>query len=152
VLGGLLGHQGKKAEAEAEYRKALDLDPNNPLVLNNIAYSMVERNEKLDEALQMIRRAVDLAPHNGSFIDSLGWIYFKLGKLDEAERYLTDAAQLVTTSPTIQEHLGDLYQRRGKTTDARAAWQKAMSMSTDADQTARLKIKLNGDAKKDGKK
>jgi TonB family protein len=147
-LGGLLARQGRSKEAEAEYRKALELDPDNPLVLNNIAYAMVERNEKLDEALLMLRRAVDLAPHNGSFIDSLGWVYFKLGKLDEAQRYLTEAAELVPTSAAIQEHLGDVYQRRGKTPEARAAWQKAMTLRTEPDQAARLKTKLKGDAKK----
>ncbi|HWO02467.1 MAG TPA: TonB family protein [Blastocatellia bacterium] len=147
-LAGLFSHQGRKADAEVEYRKALELDPNNPLVLNNIGYAMLERNEKLDEALEMIRRAVDLVPHNGSFVDSLGWAYFKVGKLDEAERFLTEAAQLLTTSATVQEHLGDLYQRRGKMPEARAAWQKSLSLRTEPDQAARLKVKLSGEVKK----
>jgi Flp pilus assembly protein TadD len=109
---------------------------------------MVERGERLDEALNMIKRAVETEPHNGSFLDSLGWAYFKTGKLEEAEHYLTQAAQIVTTSATIQEHLGDLYQRRGNIPKARAAWQKAMSLRAEPDQITRLKAKINGDTTK----
>jgi predicted Zn-dependent protease len=96
----------------------------------------------------MIQRAVDSAPGNGSYLDSLGWAYFKLGKFDEAERYLENAARIVTSSPGIQEHLGDLYQRRNKTQEARAAWQKGLSLSSDVTQIARLRLKLAGTLKK----
>lgn len=108
---------------------------------------MVERNERLDDALKMIQQAVDAAPGNASYLDSLGWAYFKLGKLDEAERYLT-AAIRIGASTTIQEHLGDLYMKRGQLEKANEAWQKAVTMSIEAEQTARLKSKLSGDPKK----
>lgn len=91
----------------------------------------------------MIQRAVRANPTNSSFLDSLGWAYFKLGKLDEAERNLTEAARRNNTSPTIQEHLGDLYQQRGKLELARAAWQKALSLAVETQDTARLKAKLS---------
>jgi len=148
MLGAFLGRRGMALEAEAEYKLVLQLKPDSPLALNNLGYSMVERNENLTEALHMIQRAVDSAPGNGSYLDSLGWAYFKLGKFDEAERYLEDAARIVTSSPGIQEHLGDLYQRRNKTQEARAAWQKGLSLSSDVTQMARLRLKLAGTLKK----
>lgn len=148
LLGAFLDRSKKASEAEAEYRVVLQLQPNKPLALNNLGYLMLERNESPAEALQMIQRAVDAEPGNGSFLDSLGWAYFKMGKLDEAERYLTEAARLVTSSPGIQEHLGDLYRRKNKPEEARAAWQKALSLSSETEQTTRLKSKLAGTAKK----
>jgi tetratricopeptide (TPR) repeat protein len=109
---------------------------------------MIERNERLEEALAMIQKDVNAEPSNGAYVDSLGWAYFKLGRLEEAQRYLTEAAGLVT-SPGIQEHLGDLYQRKNNPEQARAAWQKALSLSSETEQTARLKSKLAGTPKKE---
>jgi len=117
-------------------------------VLNNLGYQLIERNKSLDEALQMIQRAVNAEPQNSNYLDSLGWAYFKLGKFDEAERYLTEAARLNQKSATMQEHLGDLYVRQSKMKSARAAWQKALSLSEDeSDQKTRIRTKLNGLAK-----
>ncbi|PYS50563.1 MAG: hypothetical protein DMF68_06780 [Acidobacteria bacterium] len=134
--------------SEESLRKILARDPNNATALNNLGYFLIERNERLAEALEMIQRAVRSNPGNASFLDSLGWAYFKLGKLDEAERNLTEAARRNNQSPTIQEHLGDLYQRRGKLEQARAAWQRALSLSVEAGDTARLRAKLNGKTQK----
>lgn len=130
--------------SEESLRRILARDPNNATALNNLGYFLVERNERLTEALEMIQRAVRANPNNSSFLDSLGWAYFKLGKLDEAERNLTAAARRNNTSLAIQEHLGDLYQQRGKLELARAAWQKALSLSVETQDTARLKAKLSG--------
>jgi Flp pilus assembly protein TadD len=96
----------------------------------------------------MIQRAVRAEPTNSSFLDSLGWAYFKLGKLDEAERHLSEAARRDTASATIHDHLGDLYLRRGKTEQARAAWQKALALTVEADEITRIKAKLNGQPSK----
>lgn len=95
-----------------------------------------------------LHRAVAAAPSNGYALDSLGWAYFKLGNLSSAERYLTEAARISTNSATVQEHLGDLHERQGDMTKARTAWQKALSLPTEPDQNARLKARLNGEAKK----
>ncbi|HYG08654.1 MAG TPA: tetratricopeptide repeat protein, partial [Pyrinomonadaceae bacterium] len=73
------------------------------------------------------------------------WVYFKLGQLDEAERYLNDAARRNTRSSTVQEHLGDLYQKRGQLEQARAAWRKALGLTTDASDITRLKAKINAE-------
>jgi TonB family protein len=148
ALASFLDRVSKSAEAEAEYNEALRSDPNNPTVLNNLGYLLVERGVRLEEALKMIQRAVDASPKNGAYLDSLGWAYFKLGKLDEAERYLTEAARWYIGSATVQEHLGDVYDRLGKKEMARTTWQKALFFSTDAKQSERLRSKASPDQKK----
>jgi tetratricopeptide (TPR) repeat protein len=135
---------GDPKGSEESLRRILARDPNNATALNNLGYFLVERNERLTEALEMIQRAVRADPTNSSFLDSLGWAYFKLGRLDEAERHLTDAARRNASSVAIQEHLGDLYQRSGKPDLARAAWEKALSLVVEAADTARIKAKLSG--------
>jgi tetratricopeptide (TPR) repeat protein len=135
---------GDTKGSEESLRRVLEKDPDNATALNNLGYFLVERNERLTEALEMIQRAVRSDPANSSFLDSLGWAYYKLGKLDEAEKQLTEAARRDPTSATIQEHLGDVYQKMGKTAQARAAWQKALALSTEADETTRIRAKLDG--------
>ncbi len=130
--------------SEESLRRILAGDPNNATALNNLGYFLVERNERLTEALEMIQRAVRSNPTNSSFLDSLGWAYFKLGKLDEAERHLKEAARRNASSVAIHEHLGDLYQRQGKLELARAAWQKALSLVIEPTDIARLRAKLDG--------
>ena len=129
---------------EDALRQVLTRDPENSVALNNLGYFLTERNERLDEAFQMIQRAVRSQPANPSFLDSLGWVYFKLGKLEEAERYLRDAARRKPGSADIQEHLGDLLQRLGQLEEARAAWRKALALAVEPASTNRLKAKLNG--------
>ena len=139
---------GDPKGSEESLRRILATDPNNATALNNLGYFLVERNERLTEALEMIQRAVRANPTNSSFLDSLGWAYFKIGKLDEAERHLTEAARRNASSVAIQEHLGDLYQRLGKLELARAAWQKALSLVVEPVDIARIKGKLSGQTQK----
>lgn len=134
---------GDMQGAEESIRKVLALEPNNSTALNNLGYFLAERGERLEEALKMIERAVKAEPTNGSFIDSLGWVYFKLGNLNEAERYLSEAVRRDKTSSTANEHLGDLYLKRGNVQLARKAWEKALSLTIEANSTARLKDKLS---------
>jgi Tfp pilus assembly protein PilF len=134
--------------AEESLRKVLASSPDSSIALNNLGYFLTERGERLKEALDMIQRAVHSEPTNPSYLDSLGWVYFKLGQLDEAERYLTDASRRNPRSPAIQEHVGDLLQRRGKPDEARAAWRKALSLTTEPTDTTRLKAKINGDSRR----
>jgi Tfp pilus assembly protein PilF len=96
----------------------------------------------------MIERAVRAEPTNASYLDSLGWVNFKLGKLTEAERYLSDAARRNPTSATIQEHLGDLFQKLGQQEKAQTYWRRALSLATDNADTVRIKAKLNAGADK----
>ena len=139
---------GDAKGSEESLRRILAKEPNNATALNNLGYFLLERNERLSEALEIIQRAVRIEPTNASFLDSLGWAHFKLNQLEEAERYLSAAARRNHSSATINEHLGDLYQRRGKNPQARAAWQKALSLAVEPAQTARIKAKLNGKADK----
>ncbi|MCV5132939.1 tetratricopeptide repeat protein, partial [Escherichia coli] len=78
------------------------------IALNNLGYFLLERNERFEEALELIKQAVESDPTNPSFLDSLGWAHFKLGNLDEAEKYLRDAIGIDSSSATIHEHLGDV--------------------------------------------
>lgn len=133
--------------AEDSLRQVLAKDPDNATALNNLGYFLVEHDERLNEALEMIQRAVKAEPTNPSFLDSLGWAYFKLGQFDLAERNIIDAARRDTSSATIQEHLGDVYQKQGKTQQARAAWQKSLQFVSEGAQASRIKSKLNGNFK-----
>jgi tetratricopeptide (TPR) repeat protein len=139
---------GDTKGSEDTLRQVLSKDPNNATALNNLGYFLTEHGEKLDEARGMIERAVRAEPSNPSFLDSLGWAYFKLGKLKEAERYLSDAARRNPASATIQEHLGDLFQKLGQQEKAQASWHKALSLTAEAADTARIKAKLGGGSNK----
>jgi len=130
--------------AETTLREILSESPNNPVAQNNLGYFLAERNEKLDEALKLIQEAVKSEPENSSYLDSLGWVYFKLGKLDLAEENLKKALKYDTSSATIHEHLGDVYQKQGKIEPAKTAWQKALTLASDAEQIAGIKVKLSG--------
>ncbi|MGB7924930.1 MAG: tetratricopeptide repeat protein [Pyrinomonadaceae bacterium] len=144
VLSSAQERAGDRKGSEQSLRSILAKEPDNATALNNLGYFLIERNERLTEALDMIQRAVRAEPANSSFLDSLGWAYFKLGKLTEAERHLNEAARRDGQSATIQEHLGDLYQKLGKTDQAHAAWKKALSLSVEVEEMERLKAKLDG--------
>ena len=138
---------GDAKGSEESLRRVLASEPNNATALNNLGYFLVERNERLPEALDMIQRAVKAEPTNSSFLDSLGWAYFKLRQFDEAERHLTEAARRGTGSATIHEHLGDVYFEQGKKDLARAQWQKSRRLLADGEQSNRIKVKLGRSSK-----
>lgn len=135
---------GDARGSEESLRRVLATEPDNAVALNNLGYFLVERGERLEEAVEMIRRAVRSEPSNASFLDSLGWAYFKLGQMEEAERYLSDAARRNPASPAIQEHLGDLFQRLGQSEKARAAWQQALTLTKRPADAERLRTKIRG--------
>lgn len=129
--------------AEATLRGILSETPRNPIALNNLGYFLAERGEKLDEALKLIEQALVIDPNNPSYLDSLGWTYFKLEKLPEAEKYLKNALRFDNSSATIHEHLGDVYQKQGKPELAKNAWQKAFNLASETNEKNRLKAKLD---------
>jgi predicted Zn-dependent protease len=133
---------GDFKSSEETLRGILKITPNNTLALNNLGYFLAERNNRLPEALELVQKAVKLEPTNGSFLDSLGWVYFKQNKLIEAEKYLREAVRRSPASSTIQEHLGDVYAKQGKAEFAKTAWQKALGLSSSPEQVTRLKQKL----------
>jgi tetratricopeptide (TPR) repeat protein len=133
---------GDFAAAEKTLRDILAKSPGNPIALNNLGYFLLERDVKTQEAFDLIQKAVNVDPTNPSYLDSLGWAYYKLGKYAEAEKYLKSAARYDSGSPTIMEHLGDVYLKQGKLELAKTAWQKALSLAADAGDINRLKTKL----------
>ncbi|MEL6572611.1 MAG: tetratricopeptide repeat protein [Pseudomonadota bacterium] len=131
-------------EAEADFRAALAIRPDQPQILNYLGYSLVERGEKLDEALSMIERAVAAQPQNGAIVDSLGWVHFQLGDYDDAVVHLENAAALEAVDPVINDHLGDAYWAVGRTTEARFQWHRALSFMDETDEGAdRIRRKLS---------
>ena len=129
-------------EAEADFRKALDLDPNQPQVLNYLGYSYVDRGENLDEALQMIQRAVLAAPDQGYIVDSLGWALYRLGRVKEAVLPMERASMLLPVDPVVTDHLGDVYWTVGRKMEARFQWRRALSFHPDEADAARISRKL----------
>ena len=89
-------------------------DPQNSMALNYLGYMLADRGTKLEEALGMIKKALELDPSNGAYLDSIGWAYFRLGKYEMAEESLVKASQRMGSDPTVQDHLGDLYQKTGR--------------------------------------
>nr|WP_319382608.1 tetratricopeptide repeat protein [uncultured Roseibium sp.] len=119
---------GKWDMAEADFRKALELNENQPLVLNYLGYSLVDQGLKLDEALEMIKTAVELRPTDGYIVDSLGWVYFRLGRYEEAVKELERAIELRPADPVINDHLGDAYWMVGRRNEARFQWNHARDL------------------------
>ena len=121
------------AKAEADFRQALALYPEQPMVLNYLGYSLVDRGLKLDEAFKMLRRAVELRPTDGYIVDSLGWAYYKLGRYPEAAAELERAIELKPSDPVINDHLGDAYWRVGRKLEATFQWNKARDLKPEPD-------------------
>jgi len=143
--------RAKKVEAsEAEFRKILDADPSNSGALNYLGYMLADRGVRLNDALQMITKALEQDPGNGAYLDSLGWVYFKLGRLNEAEENVRKALETTPRDATVRDHLGDILLKQGKVRDAVAQWElslKEWNASSPADlepdQLAKVKTKLD---------
>ncbi|WP_263381545.1 tetratricopeptide repeat protein [Granulicella arctica] len=132
-------------QAEAQFQKALAIDPQNSTVLNYLGYMYADRGIKLPEALSMIRKAVELDPQNYAFLDSLGWVYFKSGQYTLAEENLRKANERGSTDPTVHDHLGEVYEKTGKLKLAVSQWERSMteyahSLPADADPTDVAKV------------
>ncbi len=133
---------GKYKLAEETLRGILKKTPGNPIALNNLGYFLLERNERMTEAVDLIEKALKIDPTNSSYLDSLGWGYYKLGRFSESERYLKEAIRYNSSSPTIYEHLGDLYLKQGKFELAKSSWEKALNLSNDTEGLSRIKAKM----------
>jgi len=114
-------------QAEADFRAALDLNPDHPQVLNYLGYSMVEKQINLAEALDMIERAVAARPDSGFIVDSLGWVLYRLGRYDEAVAHMERAVELMAADPVVNDHLGDVYWAVGRKREAEFQWSRALS-------------------------
>jgi tetratricopeptide (TPR) repeat protein len=130
-------------KAEADFKKALELFPDQPLVLNYLGYSWVDQGVNLDEAFKMLRRAVDLRPTDGYVVDSLGWANFKLGHYEEATRELEKAIELKPADPVVNDHLGDAYWRMGRKLDAHFQWNHARDMGPEPEDLPAILKKID---------
>ena len=128
--------------AEADFKKALELYPDQPLVLNYLGYSWVDKNINLDEAFRMLRRAVELRPQDGYIADSLAWAHYKLGRYDEAVKELERAVELKPADPVINDHLGDAYWRVGRKLEAVFQWNHARDLKPEPDELPNILRKI----------
>ncbi len=113
--------------AEADFRESLKLQPDQPLVQNYLGYSMVEKGQSLDEALELIQKAVRGQPDDGYITDSLGWVYYRLGRYEDAVAPMLRAVELTPDDPVINDHLGDVLWMVGRTREAEFQWRRALS-------------------------
>ena len=128
--------------AEADLLKAVELNPQQPQVLNYLGYMWVDRGENLEEAFDLIQDAVALSPGSGYIVDSLGWAYYRLGQYDQAVIYLERAVELAPEDPTLNDHLGDAYWRVGRELEARFQWRHALALVPDDDDIPVIQAKL----------
>jgi Flp pilus assembly protein TadD len=135
---GLLERGGRVGDAERALRDLLAKDPLDANALNSLGYLLADHGQRLDEAVDLVQRALKIEPANPAFLDSLGWAYFQQGKLDLADAPLTQAADRMPSSSTINEHLGDLRVRQERFADAVAAFER--SLAGDGDSIDRAKV------------
>ena len=128
--------------AEADFRQAIALSPDQPLVLNYLGYSMIDKRINLLEAMSMIRRAVELKPNDGYVVDSLGWAHYQLGEYAEAVKHLERAVELKPDDPIINDHLGDAYWRAGRRLEAKFQWQHARDSKPEPEDLQKIDRKL----------
>ncbi|TCT08213.1 tetratricopeptide repeat protein [Aquabacter spiritensis] len=142
---GICNERSKKwAAAEADLKKALELYPDQPHVLNYLGYSWVDQGLHLDQGLDMIRKAVALRPDDGYIVDSLGWAYYRLGRYEDAVNELERAVELKPQDPVINDHLGDAYWKAGRRLEATFQWSHARDLKPEPDDMVKIVKKLQG--------
>jgi tetratricopeptide (TPR) repeat protein len=137
--------------AEADFKHALQLYPDQPLVLNYLAYSWLDQGMHLDEAFPMLRRAVELRPTDGYIVDSLGWADYKLGHYDDAVKELERAVDLKPSDPVINDHLGDAYWRVGRKLEAHFQWNHARDLNPEPEDLPKILQKIEHGLNAEGK-
>ncbi|MCI0353905.1 MAG: tetratricopeptide repeat protein [Acidobacteria bacterium] len=127
LQGSLYERQKKFDAAERKFKQVLAEDPANPNALNYLGYMLADRGLRLEEALGYIRKALELDPQNGAYLDSLGWVYFRMNNLELAEQYLLKAIERMPFDSTIHDHVGDMYFKSGRLKMAAAHWERALA-------------------------
>ena len=127
VLAQILEAKGDADGAERSLREILSRDPEDATALNFLGYMFAERGARLDEAVDLVQRALKIEPDNPAFLDSLGWAYFRQGRIELADRPLTAAAEKLPNNSVVQDHLGDLRYKQGRYGDAVAAWERSLA-------------------------
>ncbi len=146
-LGAVLERSDRPLDAELAFRRVLERDPEHAATLNYLGYMLADRGERLQESVDLLERAIELDPHNGAYLDSLGWAYFKLDRLDRAETLLQRASEQMAWNSVIQDHLGDLLLRLGRYADAIAAWERALAGDGEDVERSTIQRKI-GDARR----
>jgi len=141
-LGATFDRQKRFSDAEAAFKLLISRDPQNAPALNYLGYMLAERGERLEESVDYVKKALDIEPNNGSYLDSLGWAYFKADKLDLAEGNLKRAADQLTTNSVVQIHYGDVLLKLGRYDDAIAAFNRALSGDGDSIDRADIEKKV----------
>jgi len=133
---------GNEQKAEKMFEEILRREPDHGPTLNYLGYMWADKGVKLDRSSELLEKAVRLDPQNGAYVDSLGWVYYRLGKLDLSERYLSEAARLIPRDPTIQAHLGDVFLKKGEYKKALERYRTALELKPDPDEEAELRTKI----------
>lgn len=142
---GICHERDKKWDkAEADFKQALELFPDQPHVLNYLGYSWIDQGINLDEGMKMIKRAVDQRQDDGYIVDSLGWAYYRIGDFEEAVKHLERAVELRPEDPTINDHLGDAYWKVGRRLEAQFQWSHARDLKPESDELEKILAKLRG--------
>ncbi len=134
---------GELDRAEKDYKAALALQPNNPEILNTIAYSWTEQNKNLDEALAMLKQALEITPDAPHILDSYGWVLYKMERYDEALPFIERASSAVPYDMTVNDHLGDVYMAVGREREAIYMWERALNRAESDEDRAKIQQKLN---------
>jgi tetratricopeptide (TPR) repeat protein len=134
------------AKAEIDFKKALELFPDQPHVLNYLGYSWIDQGVNLEDGMRMIRRAVEQRPDDGYIVDSLGWAFYRIHNYDEAVKHLERAVELKPEDPTINDHLGDAYWKIGRTLEAQFQWAHARDLKPEPDDLKKIEEKIKAGA------
>jgi tetratricopeptide (TPR) repeat protein len=129
-------------KAEADMKKALELSPDQPYVLNYLGYSWVDQGLNLDEGMKMLKRATELRPDDGAVTDSVGWAFYRIGQFDQAVEWLERASEQKGDDATVVEHLGDAYWHVGRKREAQFEWERALNQKPEKDRISVLQDKL----------
>ena len=149
LYGSIWERQKQYDRAEAEFKKALELNPESAMTLNYLGYMLADQDVHLEEAIAYIQKALELEPNSGAYQDSLGWAYYRQDRLDLAEQYLKKAVEKMPADPTIRDHLGDIYYKTGRIQEAQEEWNVALSEwlrlprnEVDSEEVAKIEKKL----------
>ncbi len=130
------------SSAEKDFVKALTINPDQPQILNYMGYSLLERKEKLDQAMRMIIKANEKAPNSYHIIDSLGWAFYRIGNFEEALFYLEKAMSLESLDPIVNDHLGDTFWKLDRKREARFQWKKALNLGPEEKDAKNIREKI----------
>ena len=142
-LGAVFERAGQFVEAEAAFRRVLDRNPEDAQTLNYLGYMLAERGEQLDESVSLILRALEIDPNNGSYLDSLGWAYFKQDQFELAEPPLRRAGDQLQGNSVVQDHLGDLLYNIERYAEAVVVWERALAGDRDGVDLSEIERKLS---------